>query len=47
LIIANADDAPGAIFIFGGIALLGSGLICGIGIGLTKTLLEIKEQLEK
>jgi hypothetical protein len=44
LVIAVADDAPGAILIFGGIAFITSSLVCGIGTALTKILLDIREK---
>ena len=46
-ILAISDDAPGAIFIFGGIAFIGSSIIASIGLGGTKLLLDMKKKLEK
>jgi hypothetical protein len=45
--ISISEDAPGAVLIFGGISLVGSGLVCGIGVALTQTLKELKEGMKK
>jgi hypothetical protein len=46
IIIAESEDAPGAVLIFGGFAFLWSGLISCIGLGMSKLLLDIEGKLK-